>query len=394
MRRAFWIMVMLVIIITGGWSQEAGELLKTYKRNFAIASLDVKIHILEDASGMDSQEMGPLYLQALDYVLDNFSLIPTDQRFRQLSVVALNQIGNLAYTDARHSVWKIFEMDSETTVRANAMNALGVIGKGDEDIIQNINHWLESQNNIFQTGKIPDLQVIIATVTALGQIGDQSSFPILFSAMNLGYSGDITRQARGALLMTQGDLKDHLLVVIKTRTLPEKKEALIMAVESDRLDDDKKGEVAEFALDVGLHTAASDTLLKATAREIRSIANRALSERRWSKATPLVIEHFDNALLEYDRGISSKGFLLEAIAGLGNMGTHEAAVRLTQYLVLLNSYTEKGLGFDEQIMLAVTSSLGKLGDKTAFDDLLYAQYLNYNAPVKKAAREALENLKW
>ena len=76
------------------------------------------------------------------------------------------------------------------------------------------------------------------------------------------------------------------------------------------------------------------------------------------------------------------------------MGTHEAAVRLTQYLVLLNSYTEKGQGYDEQIALAVVSNLGKLGDKAAFDDLIYATYLNYSAQVKKAARQALESLKW
>ncbi len=394
MRRAFWIIVLLIMILASVWSQEAGELLKTYKRNFAIASLDVKIQIIQDASSIGSKEMGSLYLQALDYVLDNSSLIPTDQRFRQLSIEALGQIKDLAYADARHSIWMLFETDRESSVRVNAMNALGIVSKGDEGIIENINLWLESQNNIFQSGKIPDLQTISATVTALGRIGDQSSFPILFSVMSLGYSEHITKQAKEALLIIQGDLKDHLLGVIKTRPLPEKKAALVMAVESDRLDDDKKGEVAEFALDVGLHTAANDALLKAAARDIRFIANRALSERKWSKATPLVIEHFDNTLLEYDRRISRKGFLLEAIASLGNMGTHEAAVRLTQYLVLLNSYTENGQGFDEQIMLALISNLGKLGDKIAFDDLMYAQYLNYNAPVKKAAREALENLKW
>ncbi|MCK5007173.1 MAG: hypothetical protein KAR73_07275, partial [Spirochaetales bacterium] len=79
---------------------------------------------------------------------------------------------------------------------------------------------------------------------------------------------------------------------------------------------------------------------------------------------------------------------------LGAMGTHEAAVRLTQYLVLLNSYTERLREFDNIIVLAVIENLGSLGDKTAFDDLLYAQYLSYSSEIKKAARDALENLKW
>ncbi len=76
------------------------------------------------------------------------------------------------------------------------------------------------------------------------------------------------------------------------------------------------------------------------------------------------------------------------------MSTHEAAVRLTQYLVLLNSYTEKGRGYDEQVVLTLLDNLGILADKVAFDDLMYTQYLNYSAGVKKAARAALDNLKW
>ena len=212
--------------------------------------------------------------------------------------------------------------------------------------------------------------------------------------MDAGYSEAITNQARAALLVIEGDLKEHLIGVIKAGSIQEKKQALLMALVSDRLDDDQKGQVAEYGLDVGLHTATRDTMQQALIREIRFLAARALSEKKWSKATPLVIEHFDNSLLEYDRGLSDKGQLLEAVACLGNMGTHEAAVRLTQYLVLLNSYTEKGQGYDEQIALAVVSNLGKLGDKAAFDDLIYATYLNYSAQVKKAARQALESLKW
>ena len=69
-------------------------------------------------------------------------------------------------------------------------------------------------------------------------------------------------------------------------------------------------------------------------------------------------------------------------------------MRLTQYLVLINSYTEKGKGYDEQVVLAVIACLGQLGDKVAFDDLMYTQYLNYSAAVKKAARAALDKLKW
>jgi hypothetical protein len=76
------------------------------------------------------------------------------------------------------------------------------------------------------------------------------------------------------------------------------------------------------------------------------------------------------------------------------MGSHEAAVRLTQYLMLLNSLTESVQEYDGRIVLAVITNLGKLGDNVAFDDLMYAQYLSYSPEVKRAIRQALENLKW
>jgi len=394
MKRAFGVTVAFMLVLAVLEAQEAQELVKSYKRNFAIASLDVKIQILQDAASGNSKEMGSLYHQAVDFVLDNTSLIPSDPRFRQLAGVAVAQIRALSYAEARYSVAKLFQADTETSLRVSCLNALGVIGQGDGEIVQNLNRWQENQNNVFQTGKIPDLQVISASVRALGQLGDPSSFPVLLSASILGYSEETTKQAREALLAIKGDLQDLLTGVIKSSPLPEKKQALAMALESDRLADDKKAAVAEYALDMGLHLGARDALQQGLARELRFSASRALSDRKWSKATPLMIEHFNNTLLEVDRGITSKTYLLEAVAGLGNMGTQEAAVRLTQYLILLNSYSEKSQVVDEQIMLALVGSLGKLGNKVAFDDLMYTQYLNYSAPVKKAARQALENLKW
>jgi hypothetical protein len=212
--------------------------------------------------------------------------------------------------------------------------------------------------------------------------------------MSLGYTDDITRSAREGLFRLGGELKDNLIGILKGSTLEEKKLALEMALETDRLEDSAKAQIAQFALDVGLHTAAVDNPSRQIARDIRYRAAVALTERKWSAATDLAIEHFDTVLLEYDRGLTDRRRVVEAVDCLGAMETHEAAVRLTQYLVLLNAYTERQQEFDNIIVLAVVENLGRLGDKTAFDDLLYAQYLSYSSEIKKAVRKALDNLRW
>ncbi|HVP20118.1 MAG TPA: hypothetical protein VMU36_14115, partial [Spirochaetia bacterium] len=219
-------------------------------------------------------------------------------------------------------------------------------------------------------------------------------FPILFASMNLGYSDKITALAKNALLSLKGDLQAMVTGVIRDRPLAEKRLALRMALETDKLGSDQKAQVAQFALDVSLHTSASDVAAKRGYQEMRFEAARALADRKWAPAAPLLIEHLDTTIGEFDKGLVDTNHLLDAIGEVGATGTHDAAVRLTQYLVLINSYTEKGKAYDEKVVTTILANLGNLGDKVAFDDLMYTQYLNYPATVKKAARAALDNLKW
>jgi hypothetical protein len=262
-------------------------------------------------------------------------------------------------------------------------------------VARSLTLWLESQNSLFQTGKVPDMPVVLTAVKALGALGDPVAFPVLFATMNLGYTEEIGRQARLSLLAIQGDYRTQFTSILRDSPLTEKKLALDMAMGFPRLSDADKGAIAEFALDVGLHTASADNESRTLARELRFQAARALTGRRWSKATPLAIEHFDAVLLEYERGLVDRRYLVEAINLLGDVGTHEAAVRLTQYLVLLNAYTERVREFDSTIVLAVIENLGRLGDKVAFDDLQYVEYLkSYSPEVLAAARKVRAGLRW
>ncbi len=395
MRRALWICIALLAAAGAAYAQDAQKILETFRRNFAIASLDVKIQILQDAaSGKNASSMGPLFQQAVDFVVDNGSLVPTDARFNQLAAIGAEQAGIAGFTAARFSVWKLFQVTPDSQTLAKAATALGTLGAGDQEIIGDLNHWLDAQNTVVSSGKMPDAAVLVAVIQSLGKLGDPSSFPYLFTATNLGYSEQISAIARTALFALKGDFSAMLLTVIKERPIPQKRLAMQMAFETDKLTSDQKSQVAEYALDVGLHLSSTEVPTKAILRDMRFVAADTLGAQKYAHATPLLIEHLDTTIGEFDKGLVDRNHLLNALADLGAMGTHEAAVRLTQYLVLINSYTDKGKAYDDLVVLAVLQSLGALGDKVAFDDLMYTQYLNYSAAVKKAAREALDKLKW
>jgi len=395
MRRLLIVLVGLCAAGVVVQAQDATKILDTFRRNFAIASLDVKIQILQDAAnGKTASAMGPLFQQAVDFVTDNASLNPTDARFNQLAAIGAEQIGVINYQAGRDSVWKLFKVTVDTQTLSKAAAALGVVGAGDAGTIANLDYYADSQNSVFASGKTPDLVVLTAVFQALGKLGDPASFQVLFVAMNLGYSDAVSAIARSALLAIKGDFAEMLRGVIRDRPVAEKKIALQMALDSDKLSDDQKAGLAELALDIGLHSSGSDSASKATLRDIRFTAASSLGARKWSHAAGFLIEHLDTTIGEFDKGLVDRNHLLDTIANLGAMSTHDVAVRLTQYLVLLNSYTEKGKAYDELVVNAVLQNLGALGDKVAFDDLMYTGFLMYSPSVKKAARAALDKLKW
>jgi hypothetical protein len=381
-----WLPALCLLAAGAAWPQSAQDMLKSYQRNFAIASLESKVQVVRDAGSSGVAGLGPLYLQAVDYVLTNFSYLESDQRYRTLAVAAVDLARSSGYAEARYSIWNLFKTDSAQDVRVSCLNALAVIGKGDAEISQNLNLWVQAQNSVLQTGKAPEPAVILAAVKALGSLGDPAAFPTLFSVMNLGYPTEITRQAHESLLALPVDDRQVFLDILRDGPPAEKKAALAMALESPRLSEAGKGEVAEFALEVGLHTAAADKQSKGASLDLRLAAAKALIGRRWSQATPLAIEHFDAALQEYGSGLVDKRHLVEAIELLGDMASHEAAVRLTRYLASLNTYTEKVRAADETIVLPVIRALGALHDRVAFDDLLFVGSLkSYSAAVKSEA---------
>ena len=171
-------------------------------------------------------------------------------------------------------------------------------------------------------------------------------------------------------------------------------EAAVAGLRGEALSPDKRAALAETALSVGVSYQSVVQSEQVAIVSLRASAARELAAREWQKASPLAIRHFYDFQLQFNRGQVSKSNFLESIALLGAMGTTEAAQTLSLYLQIINTETEQGKSFDEQVALAVVNNLGRLGDKTAFDYLLYIGYLQYPESVKKASRDALQKLRW
>jgi hypothetical protein len=391
-KRVLPLVLLFLIAVLPLFGQEENGLLQTYRKSFARGSLSTKIQVLQDASKEDLQGMRPLYSQALRFYMDNISILENDATALEMVKLSITLIGKSGYTNAAPELWELFSSVENTGVRIAVMNAMGELLAPDSQLVARIERWMNEQNSSFRSGAEVDVQVMAEAVRTLGDIGAASSFPVLFSAAHLGYPDRVSKAARDALGNIEGDLTRRVMAVLRQGFAGEKLSALEWAMERDYFTKEQKGRIAHTALQAGLASSSNATEDRQL-RELRFAAARRLTELAWSEATPAVIEHFNRTVMEVERGVADETRLREAISCLGSMGTHEAAKRLALYLEVLNSYVENGRGINERVALAVIRNLGKIGDRIAFDHVLYTRYLDYPRSVKETAREVLQDLK-
>jgi hypothetical protein len=398
MRRFAAAAALALTLAAGSPAQDSDAVTLAYRRNFARASLVTKLELVKEAAARGGASMGPLYGMAIRFAVDNAALLGADPQLKELAVLASSEAGKAAYARAVDDLWSLFQSFQDPDVRAAAVAALGTAGVGEARVAENLNAFLASQNSLFRSGAQPEYPALEACVAALGQLGDGSSFPVLFSAYVAGYSPALATKAAKALGSIKGDYRGYLIRVIAKNPPLEKSAAYAAGMENPNFSDADKGELAEAAMSAALDASGPGASLSPveaqSMRELRRTTARELRDLKWQKASSVAARYFSVAQSDYSKGSATKAEFLEAISCLGAMGSTEASQSLSIYLQLVNAQTEQGLPYDEDVLLAVISSLGDLGDKAAFDYLLQIGYLQYSEKVKKAARESMLKLRW
>jgi hypothetical protein len=382
----------------GALAQDADSIILAYQRNFARSSIVTKLELVKEASLRTDADMGPLFEMALRFAVDYSPLLGPDPQLKSLALVSAAATGETGYAKAADALWSLFQISKDEDVRAATMAALGSAGAGDPRMADRLGAFLSSQNELLRSGLKPELPALVACIEALGRLGNAGSFSVLFAAYIAGYPPEVADGAAKALGALKGDYKSFLLQVIAKNPMTEKAAAFSAGMDNPSFDEGARGELAEAALASTLALLSpvpSPSRVDAQAlRDLRFASAKELVALKWQKASPLVVKHFKLVQADYAKGEASKAEFLEAVSGLGAMGSIEAAQALALHLQLINAQTEQGVPFDEPVILAVVNALGELGDKAAFDYLLQIGYLRYPDAIKRAAREALLKLKW
>jgi hypothetical protein len=383
----------------GLFSQDA--ILVSYERNFARASLANKAGILRDAAVDDrsSEFIGALYEFALKFVLNSGELLKDDPDMIALVGIAARGAGEAAYMSAAETLWQVFNLYRDSHSRVEILQALSVLGKGNAGMVGNLNQYLVDQTNYYRSGMVPDYPTLRACIAALAAIGNDSSYPALFSAFLASFPDSLDSTITEAMGSIEGDYLHFLSELIRRNGPVEKLAAFRLGAGNPGFSPAQQGELAETALEVSLELFPGNNGTDAgsgwaAASSLRYEAAAALTGLKWTRASPLAIRHFYRVQTDLGNGAASGERLLEAVNCLGAMGNSESAQVLALQLGYINSQTERGGEFDEDLILALIHALGEIGDKVAFDYLLYIGYINYPERIQAAARESLNRLKW
>ncbi len=392
-RKYFFSVLMLAVVSVSGFTQNTDAMLTAFMKSFARGSLSTKIQVLQDSSKISGRDMCPLYLQASRFVVDNYRTLQDDSAARELSLLTVRLAGLKNCSKTADYLWKLFSETENRQLKIEIISALGGMDVS-PDIVAELNRWLEKENDKMRKGEAVDESLVLEMLASLGNIGDKSSFRAVFSTGAIRYSDEITERAVEALKKLKVDYAQSLEDILKHGRIQEKVAVVDLVKSDSEMDEETKGRIFQTALEEALKSYKD--LSESDAKELRELrldTVKELSGLHWSAASALAVENFNRTLEDVNNGLLSSGSLIDAINFLGSVGTHEAAVRLSSYLEVLNSQKERGQPVNTQVVISVINNLNLLGDKSSFDNLLYAGYLDYPSSVKQAAREALNNLK-
>ena len=369
-------------------------ILQTYKQRFSRADLSIKAHILEGAAydRSISDSLGEFYDYAAQFALDNFEILKNDPDMIRIIGIAVNGLRNTGYSESLDSLWRLFMGYQDSAIGTDILVTMGKLGKKNTQIIDSINNYLMEKNFLYISGENINYAMISACIAAIMELGDNSSYPVLFAVLCAGYPEVISYEAQGALELIPGNYKQFLIDTIMKNPPEEKFIALRAGTNSVRLSISDRGQIAELALEQSLASYSDEESDGLSA--LRYAAVLALTPLRWTRANALAIRNYYRVLSDYQHNDVPKERFIEAIRLLGAVGNSDAALALGLQLGLINARTEKYGEFDAEITLAIVRALGLIGDKAAFDHLLNVNYLSYPDNILAAAKEAIDRLKW
>lgn len=366
--------------------------------DFVTGSVTDKINILSNLSISDDtpELVVSIPEEALEFVQEKVPLLGTGSGMKELTLAA---IPVLQVTSQRQGalLWNIFGLFEDSQIKVAVLDALSVAVAKNKRLVS---PYLEGIHTFVAESTATDsgtLASSLAAINLLGQMADPSSFEILFRLMNSSVSPELDKAIEASLASVIPSAQPALLrhVTQDHYSMAEKYRLFLIVQKNDKISSLFKAELAEKALSATIIKTEDVSKIVPEVLSLQLAAVQQIDESDWTRAAAIVAEYFVLAQEEFNHALITQEQFLGVVVCLEGLATSHSVSALVNYLGVLNTAAaQKVSSVDEEVLLAVIESLGALGDKAAFDNLLYVTYLPYPETITTAARTALAGLKW
>ncbi len=360
---------------------------------FITGNLSDKTMAVRQSSGLEAKDLSE---SGLDFIISYGPLLGFNRELSALAVASALAVPKDGANDPEFSrritekLTKTFEICEDENIRIAVIEKLGSLSvvAPSPSTVSLLNSFLSEKETA------PASAVIDTAIVALGKTGNKESFKIIYRAWVSNRWSQYESHIEEALVSLSAQSMSEVITLIASAPLEETDRFFTLLANSQTISKNFISEIAENALLKTIHIAEDASGSKKDSIPLQLASLKVITENHWSKATQIVIRYFSLAREEYEKNIMAEEDFISVIKNIALLSSLDCSATLSSYLQDLNKSVSKGAIPAESVVLAVISALGDLGDKAAFDNLLYATYLSYPQTVIDAARDALQKLKW
>ncbi len=359
-------------------------------RDFVKGNLSEKSQIINTANN-DGNTHEELWAVALDFINANYSLLFDDEEYISLARSLVQKSSENNLTALVPKLESLFTLTSDPALLLDLLTVFSTTTIQNNELITLVNDYAQS---LLDSGTESQKDILYLTIEVLGNIADPSSFSVLFQAYAYSDDEDISNAALQSLTNLKGGNENYIRSLIEKGTPSEKYYTLLIVLKNTRNSDFFKAEMSEKALSSTIINIGDVSTVDEFTIALQMEAIRELVRISWTRSASLITDYFFVAKEQFEAGFLPDESFVEVIKAFTELSSGNAGQHLSEYLEELNMLQEENKTYSDSIVLAVIQSLGMLGDKVAFDALLYTTYLEYPENIILAARDALVTLKW
>ena len=361
-------------------------------KQFIRGNIQDKISSIRNAS---QEENVSISLMALDFCLQNKAVLEDDRDLDALCLLSLLSLP-YNYTDSlsqdekaefSEKILEIFNSFSDENVRIAVLNKISSGKLDSPSFIELLNSLLSDDFQNFSQDFYKNL------ISASGEIGNEQTFKILFEKYrDDSYKSFKSELKESIVKLSDNSVKD-ITDIISSGNLSDLRFIFETIVQNEKKTQVFRSQIAENILSASIYITEDNSSLNELIL-LQVEVMKFLAESKWTRGSDTILKFYNLAKNEYTNGIMNTSDLCIVIKAVSETVPIKAVSLFSDYLIELNRQKENDADVQEEIVLALISALGAIGDKNAFDSLLSVTYYDYSDEVINKARSALAGLKW